>query len=358
MLRTKFLVLLILCACLLAACSAPQDVTAVEFATKPEASYETTEVVRGAFDYTVKVNGTVVYMDTKSIACEYDGAILTSDVLFSDKDTFKKGDVIATFTFETSQAELERMELEYYQANRSAALQIESYEKKIDQYAQAAQAGGTQGQIAALQMKQAQNDLTIYKEKTYASLSKQGEALEAYRDKFTEKTLVAPEDGMVIGSISLKAGTSFSKGSPLLSYTTGTSKLLLLNNTSTELALLSTPGMKVTISRADQSIEGSIVASPAGIDDILSNENIYVHSDDLDTLEPRSYYTVTCTVLELQDMLLLDADAVHYDENAAYVMLLQDGQAIKKQILCGLESGRMICVLDGLTEGQQVITNY
>ena len=30
----------------------------------------------------------------------------------------------------------------------------------------------------------------------------------------------------------------------------------------------------------------------------------------------------------------------------------------ERQILCGLESGRMICVLDGLTEGQQVITNY
>lgn len=358
MLKTKLTVLLLLCACLFTACSAPQEEITVEFASKQDAAYETTPVVMGSFDYTVKVNGTVVYMDATPITCEYDGAILASDVLFSDKQTFKKGDVIATFTFETSQAELERMELEYYQANRAAALQIESYKKKIDQYSQAAQAGGTQGEIAALQLKQAQNELTIYKEKSYASLSKQGEALEAYRDKFTEKTLIAPEDGTVIGSVTLKAGDTFSKGSTLLTYTTESSKLLLLNNTSTELSLLATPGMKVTISRADQSIDGVIVASPTGIDDILSNKNIYVHSDDLDTLVPRSYYTVSCTVLELQNMLLLDADAVHYDGDIPYVMLLQDGQAVKKQILCGLESGGMICVLEGLTEGQLVITNY
>lgn len=358
MLRTKILILLLLCACLLTACSEPQAAATVEFATKPQPSYETVEVIRGTFTITAKTSGSFVYMDAQPLVCEYSDAILVEDVSFSEDATFSKGDVIARFTFEVSEAELERMELAYYQANRTAATQIEAYESKIAQYSQAALAGGTEGEIAALQLERTQNELKIYKEKTYASLSAQAEVLEAYRDRFTEKTLIAPEDGMVIGSVSLKAGTTLGEGTTILTYTTGSDKLIRLNDINTSYLELMSPGMKVMITRGKQTIEGVVVASPTGIDDILDNSYVYVHSDEIDSLELRSYYSIECDVLELNDMLLLESNAVHYDGDTPYVMLLQDGQAVKKEILCGLESGNMICVLDGLSEGQLVITNY
>lgn len=358
MLRNKIIVCLILCAMLLAGCNEVQPAATVEFATRPEPSYKTTEVIRDNFTLTSKATANFVYLDSQQLLCEYSGATLVEAVSFSANDIFYKGDVIAKFKFSVSEAELERMELNYYQASLSAAQQIESYENKIRQYAQQALSGGTDGQIAALRKTRTENELKLYQEKTYASLIKQQEELEAYRDKFTEKVLVAPEDGMVVENVSLKAGASISEGAAILTYTTGSNVQLRLNNLNSAYQQLMTTGMKVTIFRGKQSIEGVVSASPTGIADNLDNQYIYIQSDQLDTLEYRSYYSIECDLLVLHDMLLLDSNAVHYDGNTAYVMLLQNGQAVKREIICGLESGKLICVLDGLSEGQQVITNY
>lgn len=360
MLRNKLLALFLLCTLLLTACAQQQPATAPTeyFPSKAEITYKTTAVTRGPFSLTVQCNGNFTYPLSRQLTSEYANAILTESIIFPEGAEFKKGDIIATFTFNVSQAELDRLELEYYQSNLSVANQIQTYENRISQYTQAAAAGGIDGQIAALQLERTRNELKLYKERSYATLVKQSEELEAYRDLFTPKTLVAPEDGTVINAVSINAGTTLQKGSLILTYTTGNPRLLLLNNPSQEFQLLATPGMKVTISRGSQEIAGFISASPTGIADTLNNMYIYVDSPAMAELEPRSYYKVQCTVLQLSDMLLLDASAVHYDENAAYVMLLEDGNAVKREILCGLEDDGLICVLDGLEEGQLVITNY
>lgn len=361
MLRNKIPILLVLCLALLAGCAQtqqPVDQPIEQLPTKPQVNYKTTEVIRGSFDLPLSCNGFYVFPNPKTLVCEYANAILTEEIVFSDNATFKKGDVIASCTFDVSQAELERLELEYYQANRSAAQQIESYESRIAQYTQAAAAGGIDGQIAALQLSKAQNELKIYKEKTFASLQKQGQALEEYRDLFTPKTLVAPEDGMVLEGVSFNKGTVLKKGTTIFTYTTGEPKLLQLNNPFAEFLLLATPGMEVTISRGDQTIHGTIVASPTGIADKLNNQYIYIDSPDLDTLEYRSYYNVECNVLSLDNMLMVDTDAIHEDSNGTYVMVLENGQAVKREVMCGLEGDDMICILDGLEEGQLAILNY
>lgn len=359
MFRNKLPALLLLCSLLLTGCAEQAPVTPTEFfPTKADISYKTAPVIRGPFKLSLRYNGNFVYPLPQTLICEYANAILTESVVFPENSTFQKGDVIATFTFDVSQAELERMELEYYQANLSAANQIETYENRIQQYTRAAAAGGVDGQIAALQLERTKNELSLYKERTYASLIKQNEELEAYRDLFTPKTLIAPEDGIVINAVSLNAGTVLKEDSVVLTYTTGSPRLLRLNNPSQEFMLLATPGISISISRGNNTALGTIVASPAGIADTLNNQYIYVDSPTLDQLEYRSYYNTECTILQLYDMLLVDSSAVHYDGTSAYVMLLENGQAVKQEILCGLEDNGMVCVLDGLEQGQLVITNY
>lgn len=361
MFRNKIWILLVLCLALLTGCAQTQQpavLPAEQLPTKPQVNYKTTEVIRGSFDLTLSCNSFYVFPNPKTLVCAYANAILAEDIVFPDNATFQKGDVIATYTFDVSQAELERLELEYYQANRSAAQQIESYESRIAQYTQAATAGGIDGQIAALQLSKAQNELKIYKEKTYASLRKQSQALEEYRELFTPKTLVAPEDGMVLEGVSFNKGTVLKENAVIFSYTTGETKLLQLNNPFAEFLLLATPGMEVTVSRGDQLIHGTIVASPTGIADNLNNQYVYISSPDLDLLENRSYYNVECNVLSLDNMLLVDSDAIHQDSNGTYVMVLENGQAVKREVMCGLEDDGMICILDGLEEGQLAILNY
>lgn len=360
--RIKQLLCLLLCACLLTACAvqpATTDPVSVEFATKPEKDYKTIFVIPSDFTLVEQTNASFVYTDAKPLTCEYSKAILVNEVKFSDGDTFQKGDIIATFRFDVSQSELLRMELAYQQAVTNRDNQLASYENKIAQYTKAAAAEGTAGQIAALQLEQARNDLKLYEAKVSDSLQTQWEAIEEYRDRFSTKMLIAPEDGMVIGSVSLKADTVLNEGATLLTYTTGSSKLLALASVNSNFLSMASPGTRVAIGRGDQEILGEVVASPVGIDDKLDNNSIYISSPFFDQLESRSYYSVFCTLLDLRDLLILDKKVLHYDDDGnPYVMVLENDVAVKQEVVCGVEYRGSVCILDGLTAGQYVITNY
>ena len=360
--RNKLMAAL-LCVLLLTGCSLqPQSTTPTDpveiLPTKPAATYKTATVMQTSFDFTVNCNANFVYPNATNLLCEYDNAIVVEAAVFPERGTFSKGDVIATFRFDASPAELERLELEHYKSSSSVADQIATYEQRIEQYTQAAAAGGIDGQIAQKQLEKARNDLASYKEKSYATLAKQAEELEAYRELFEEKTLVAPEDGMVLEAFSIEAGTVLKKGAKLFTYTTGTPVLLRLNSPGKEFMLLATPGMPVLISRGNQEIQGTIVASPTGIADQLNNQYVYVDSPQLIDLEYRSYYKVSATILTLKDILVVKDDAIYYDENSTYVMLLENGAVIRREVMCGLSDNGYICILDGLEQGQQVILNY
>ena len=76
--------------------------------------------------------------------------------------------------------------------------------------------------------------------------------------------------------------------------------------------------------------------------------------------------------LELENMMMLPWRAVHdYKfryapapkvggvtvEKDPYVNLLVDGQVIRRYVICGPSNGAQICILDGLTPGQQVVVD-
>lgn len=353
--RAKQLLALALCAFLLSGCAQEAPAETVEFITVPEKEYKTTTVVRGPIDITLEENASLVYVHTKTLEYEYDDAILKESVSFAEGDVIKKGDVLATFTFEVSDAELQRMELDYIEDCATAEDKIASYESRIAQYAAAAAAGGIEGRIAALQKEKAENELIIYRETTYRQLLQQLNELEAYREKFTEKTLVAPEDGVVTGKVSVTAETVCSKGAHFLTYAPEDTVYLRLESAQEAFLLMATPGMTVTVSRGTQETEGTIVASPTGIDDNLDNNYIYIQAPNLSELGSRSYYNIDFTILSLDNMLLLDERALRSDENGYYVMVLQDGVAVRQEVIWALEGADMVCILDGLTEGQQVI---
>jgi len=354
--RAKNVFALILCVFLLAGCTQEVPLETVSFISVPEKEYKTTTVVRGTIDITLDARAFYVYPDTKTITFEYDNGILKESVSFAEGDVFKKGDVLATFTFEASQSELQRLELDYIEACGAAEERIASYESRIAQYAAAAAAGGVNGQIAALQKERTENELAIYRESSHKQLIKLWNELEDYRLLFTEQVLVAPEDGIVTAKKSLTADAVCSKNAAFLTYTTSDSFLLRLDSVEEAFLLLATPGMKVTISRGSESIEGTIVASPTGIDASLDNQYIYVDSPDLKTMGKKSYYSVSFTALSLDNMLLLESKALQTDSDGNhYVMVLRDGVAVKQEVICIIQNKDVVCVLDGLSEGQQVV---
>ena len=56
-------------------------------------------------------------------------------------------------------------------------------------------------------------------------------------------------------------------------------------------------------------------------------------------------------------MLMVDKAAIRSDDTANYVMVLEDGEVLKQYVICGPEDGEVVCILDGLQAGQQVVLN-
>lgn len=357
MLRNKWMALLLLLALMLSACSqAEVPIASPEIALSAEASYKTVTVTRGTFRQLESCKGSFVYPDNKTLYCEYPNAILMNPINIRDGSEIKAGEVIATFTFGVSNAELSRLELAYSETVRAMNKQLANYQASIDAYSQAAMAGGTEGAIAAMRKEQTQMDMQVYRLSVEQQLVQQGKVLEEYRDLFTTKTLIAPEDGKVMWSVELNTDAVLGEGEPILTYYTDDVRYMKVSNGSVDFYKMAVPGTKVTISDNNNEIEGTVISSPAGIDEVSSNYDVYITSDSFDELNSRSGYSVSCTILQLENMLLLDKKAIQKDNDVTYVYVLEDGAPIRRNVFCGLEEEGVVCILDGLSEGQQVIT--
>lgn len=355
--RIKCLLCLLFCIFLLTACAAQEKPPVEEFPTAPEASYKTTTVERGEFTVKEQCAGSLIYPEFDTLCCEYPDAILAEDIRFGLGDEIKAGDVIATFKFNVSEAERKKLELSYQEAVRVMQEQTEQFQNKIAQYDELINAGGISGEIARLQKEQTENELKLYLADTEKEVLQKRESMEEYQGRFSEKTLIAPESGIVSWKESCTAGTTLRDGAPLLSYYTDGIKFLVANNPSAELLKLAAPGMKVLIGDNNTTVEGYIVATPAGIDDLAGSKELYVTSEHFDELNKRSSYSIECTVLHLDDVLLLDQKAIRNDGTTDYVLIVQNGTTMRRNVLCGLKGDGKICILAGLEEGQQVIIN-
>ena len=183
------------------------------------------------------------------------------------------------------------------------------------------------------------------------------EALEEYQDKFTPKSLIAPEEGFVAENVYFDAGTVRWEGSRILAYYKSDIKYLRAGGMSAEMMRVMTPGTKVEISDGSGFVEGYVISTPTGVDDLSGVTDVYFSSDNLDGLSLRSSYSITCKIVELENMLLLDREAIHTEGNINYVYILDEGVRLRRNVQVGMESDGIVCILSGLTEGQQVVIN-
>ncbi|NLW56417.1 MAG: efflux RND transporter periplasmic adaptor subunit [Firmicutes bacterium] len=66
--------------------------------------------------------------------------------------------------------------------------------------------------------------------------------------------------------------------------------------------------------------------------------------------------TVHLTIGEARDQLLIPVDTVLFEGEQTYAYVVEDGYAVRRTLTTGLDSGGMIAVLEGLAEGEQVIS--
>ena len=353
--RIKRITAVLLCALLLSACGNTAPDLAETFPTVPKVEYKTVTAETGTFTMTRQCNAYLIYPDIQNIYGTYEGAILKDDFKLTRYVPIEAGEVIATVYFNVSHSHLQRLELAYSESVRSREETCAAYEARIAQFDSAIEAGGTAGQIAAAQKEQARNECRLYLASADADVEAKRKELTEYRDLFTEKTIVAPCDGIVNWSADLQAGTVIGEHTLLVSCFTDYFPMLRADNPSDRFLQVAVPGTPVTITDNEVTINGTIVTSPTGVDDFGTGNSVFIVSDDLHLLSSKNRYKVVCEGARIDNVLLLDAKAIHTEGNIRYVFVLENGVATRRNVICGPENDGIVCILEGLQAGQQVI---
>lgn len=345
--RNKWFWAFILCILCLTGCAKEQTETETVTVPKVSTNYELTTVTEGTFRKTERAVGSFAYLQTESVTCEYEDALLKEQVVKLGA-TVKKGDVLAVIVQQTDDTELARLEIAYKRA-------VTNMENGISRYYSRIAAISGSDNIAYMRRVQAENDLALYKIAAQKQVDAALEELEEYRQREEEKYITAPFDGRISWTQTLRLGEAISKGSALFVIYDPASIYARIPDPSEAFLLATSPGSPVTVSYMQKQYEGTVISTPNDIRDV-DGSSVYIACEELDDPDVSSL-SVECTVLELKNMLLLDRDAIRTDDTADYVMV-QDGDSVLKcYVICGPENGDVVCILDGLAAGQQVVLN-
>ena len=348
--RNKGIIAVVLAVLCLAGCTAKHSDSTIPAAPKVETTnYKLATVQSGTFRKTEKSVGNPVYSSIESLVCEYDDALLKESFPAILGDSVKKGDVVATIVQQTSETELARLELEYERA-------VENMENGIARYYSQIAAISGDDSIAYMRRVQAENSLALYKMSAEKTCQEALEALEEYKQRYEEKYLLAPMDGKIYWTQAVAADSSIPKGSTVIQVFDDTKFLIRIASPSDSFLRMASPGTPVTVTFMNQSYAGTVVSTPNGIRDV-SGTSVYVASEELQTIPEVGSVSVEYVQLEIENALMVDKAAIRSDDTADYVMVLEDGEALKRYVICGPEDDEVVCILDGLEAGQQVVLN-
>ena len=353
--RIKAIFASLLCLLLFASCSAA-DTDSPELPAPSAANYKMTTVKRGTFQLVQKSGGSFVYPVTYSLFCEDDHAVLKEEITVRRGTAVKKGDILATFTFNVSQAELDKKELAYREAVSSAEEQNKRYQSLIESYAEKI-SEEPDGKIAALQKEQTENEWKLVQLDSNRKIENARTELENYRALFSEKKLIAPCDGIISSVASLSANREVAKNTCVITLYSQDAVYFKISSPTSDMLQLASLNLPVKITSGQWSSSGSIAATPCGIDAVLDDQSIYIRINHPQNIPQNGAPAAECTVLELENMLLLDRTAIRSDASVDYVLISENGVSLKRNVLCGPKNNDVVCILDGLSEGQQVILN-
>jgi len=118
-------------------------------------------------------------------------------------------------------------------------------------------------------------------------------------------------------------------------------------------------GMVVDVRIGEETYSGKVVSTPADVpyggDENLKRV-IRIEVDDMpDTVELGDNAGVSYTIEKSEDTIVLPKQVIRTFVNRKYVMLLEDGLRVERDIEIGIETATQVEVLSGLSEGEVVI---
>ena len=356
--------------------AAPQDIIDVEQfmqeqGTAGQGVYETAVAERGTFVMEATTNAVQYYPYTYNLCFENGSAkFLTYTVKKGDE--VKKGDVLARFTIDKSQAELTRLQLELQRAQEETAGGIREREQNIEatRAELAAAADAAEKEILELTLKKLEIELKQFKHsRQYTESQKQA----AYNEEYARRTtdvITSPVDGVVSHLVNKNVNDAVSPNETLITLNAGDTTLYAISNENGNFRYNMPVEVQVYGRNNPVTLPGRVIAAD---DAIPAKERTGYALIQLDPYEGEiptreSYPQVTAETMRLENVLLIPSQTVTWEDNLKYeaitldqkipaVTKLTDGMAQKRYIDLAAQSQQYAMVLSGVKEGEALILN-
>jgi len=106
-----------------------------------------------------------------------------------------------------------------------------------------------------------------------------------------------------------------------------------------------------------QKFKGSVTRYADALDPATRTMRTEVDLPNTDAaLRPGQYGNLVITLEDRADALSLPHSVVHRDDRGSLIYVLQDGKAVERRVQLGLASDQRVEIVQGLTDGVQVIS--
>lgn len=176
------------------------------------------------------------------------------------------------------------------------------------------------------------------------------------------QTITAPLSG-IVKNIMVNDGQFVEEGTPLVQVTSNR-KLLLQAEVSQKylpkLPLVRSANFKTAYQESVQSIEdynGKIITYGKSLQEHNNFIPVLFELDNLNELIPGSFVEMFLLTQPIENTLIIPKSALMQDYNSNYVYVQLEGESFeKREVKLGINDGKQIQILSGLSEGEMVVT--
>lgn len=378
MYRAKRTALLLAACMLLCSCGAQKNESEVllyegDNVSEQEEKFKTTEVKKGVYEEKLSEVGKLYYTDENIESIDEEDAFLDK-ICVKNKQKVKKGDVIAVYHIETSEASLKKQKLLVEQARtqydsglRSKQSEVLAKEKAIKSLTSEAEK-----RIARIELKQLKSE---YKQmvKSGSDIWKQEKNYAALLRKQKKTNLKAKYSGTVVECVGASEfGDEPVTGEKLMKIRNEEDFLISVEDEEGKLRYNMSVdiGLGVTSEEIKHTIKGKVISTTnlvsggASVDTDIEegggegiSQLIKISKRDMKKYDFKKFNLfVTGVTLRIEDALIVDAEAVNaeteQDQVKLFVYLVENGKLHPRYITSNYKQDKYYLVDQGVEEGQ------
>lgn len=320
---------------------------------------KTTKVTREDFVVNSSCQGEIEYASVNYCFNTYSGTVEFVKYLVSNGDYVENGDPIAEVKVSQGSIAIDDLKLKIENAEENLESYIDVNNALLMEYTDIIENSSSESERKTAGLLYDRLSFSFEEEKTRREdeLADLRNTLSVYEDLQGKQYITAGASGTVSGLNRYRPGNTLGNYAYICGIYDVDHIRIRVGAGNDKLCY----GMKVTVLQAlddkSRELQGRVVTShsallPAGL--IAGNGYIEVEGDPSGFSIGESV-TVKFKMIEMENALVLDKEAVYFDNKGDYVFLYVNGAGYKRYITKGGQNGTKIWIVNGLSEGDEVV---